>query len=66
MFVALGGYWVAFIVNASFDVFLEGPMGGVWFWVLFGFGLAAVRVYDGWTTRTIGAPGARWPPVVAQ
>lgn len=29
-------YWLAFLVNASFDVFLEGPMGGVWFWGLSG------------------------------
>lgn len=29
-------YWVAFLFNASFDVFLEGPMGGVWFWSLIG------------------------------
>ncbi len=46
LFLALAAYWTAFMVNASFDVFLEGPMGGVWFWVVFGFGLAAVRVYD--------------------
>ena len=65
MFVALGGYWVAFIVNASFDVFLEGPMGGVWFWSLFGFGLAAVRVYDSWATRMICATEGQWSPVIA-
>jgi O-antigen ligase len=33
-------YWWAFMVNAGFDVFLEGPQGGIWFWSLFGFGLA--------------------------
>jgi O-antigen ligase len=33
-------YWSAFLLNASFDVFLEGPMGGVWFWGLVGIGLA--------------------------
>lgn len=38
------GYWVAFLVNASFDVFLEGPQGGIWFWSLFGVGLAALVV----------------------
>jgi O-antigen ligase len=32
-------YWMAFLFNASFDVFLEGPMGGVWFWSLVGAGL---------------------------
>ena len=33
-------YWLAFMVNASFDVYLEGPQGGIWFWSVFGFGLA--------------------------
>lgn len=33
-------YWWAFMVNASFDVSFEGPQGGIWFWSLFGFGLA--------------------------
>jgi O-antigen ligase len=37
------GFWVAFLVNASFDVFLEGPQGGIWFWSLFGFGIAVVE-----------------------
>lgn len=36
-------YWLAFLVNASFDVYLEGPQGGIWFWCLFGFGLAALE-----------------------
>ena len=33
-------YWWAFMVNAGFDVFLEGPQGGIWFWSVFGFGIA--------------------------
>jgi hypothetical protein len=36
-------YWLAFMVNAAFDVFLEGPQGGIWFWSLFGFGLAVLE-----------------------
>jgi hypothetical protein len=36
-------YWVAFLVNASFDVFLEGPQGGIWFWSLLGFGIVIVE-----------------------
>jgi O-antigen ligase len=41
-------YWFAFMVNASFDVFLEGPQGGIWFWCLFGYGMALVEIqrYD--------------------
>lgn len=34
-------YLTAFLINASFDVYLEGPMGGIWFWTVFGTGLAA-------------------------
>jgi O-antigen ligase len=36
-------YWFAFMVNATFDVFLEGPQGGIWFWCLFGFGIALME-----------------------
>lgn len=44
LFLFLLGYWVAFNVNACFDVFLEGPMGGVWYWTIVGFGLAAAKL----------------------
>ena len=37
-------YWTAFMVNGMFDVFLEGPQGGIWFWCLFGFGIAALEI----------------------
>jgi hypothetical protein len=46
VFLFLGCYWGAFLINASFDVFLEGPMGGIWFWVIFGVGMGAVWVFD--------------------
>jgi hypothetical protein len=36
-------YWIAFLVNASFDVFLEGPQGDIWFWSIFGFGIVITR-----------------------
>jgi hypothetical protein len=36
-------FWAAFLVNASFDVFLEGPMGGIWFWSVMGFGIAVLE-----------------------
>jgi hypothetical protein len=42
VFLFLFCYWLAFIINASFDVYLEGPMGGIWFWTIYGLGLAAV------------------------
>jgi hypothetical protein len=37
----LTAYALAFLVNATFDVYLEGPMGGIWFWTVFGTGIAA-------------------------
>jgi hypothetical protein len=37
-------YWIAMLVNASFDVYLEGPQGGIWFWSIFGLGLAAIGI----------------------
>jgi O-Antigen ligase len=45
-------YWSAFVVNASFDVYLEGPQGGIWFWSVFGAGIALVLSY-----RRLQAPG---------
>jgi hypothetical protein len=38
-------YVLAILINASFDVALEGPMQGIWFWCLFGFGVGSVMVY---------------------
>lgn len=38
-------YLVAGLVNASFDVALEGPMMGVIFWVLFGTGVGLCMTY---------------------
>jgi O-antigen ligase len=37
-------YLVAFLVNMSFDVFLEGPQGGIWFWCVVGLAIALVEV----------------------
>jgi hypothetical protein len=72
LFLVLGAYWVASMINASFDVFLEGPMGGIWFWTIYGTGLAAMRLYRerpgllslswrNWERREIGTalPAAR-------
>jgi hypothetical protein len=40
-------YWLAAVANASFDPYLQGPQGGIWFWTMFGVGLAAIRMSDG-------------------
>lgn len=45
LFAFLSGYWIAFLVNAAFDVYFEGPMGGIWYWTVFGTGLAAVWIH---------------------
>lgn len=37
-------YWAAFMVNGTFDVYLEGPQGGIWMWSVFGMGVAASLV----------------------
>jgi len=45
LFAFLLAYWLALLVNATFDVYLEGPAGGIWFWSVFGLGIAAETVY---------------------
>jgi hypothetical protein len=35
-------YWIAALVNMTFDVYIEGPQGGIVFWSLYGLGLAVV------------------------
>lgn len=37
-------YWLASVINMSFDVQLEGPQGGIWFWSIIGLGVAVLRV----------------------
>lgn len=45
LFLVLLVVQVGMIINASFDVYLEGPMGGIWFWSCFGIGLASLWIY---------------------
>jgi hypothetical protein len=56
-------YWVAFVVNMSFDVYLEGPQGGIWFWSLFGFGIAALQRQSSANHHWSAAVPARSAPV---
>jgi hypothetical protein len=51
MFLFLLIYWIAFMISAGFDVFLEGPMAGIWFWTIYGTGAAARSLYFGRRTR---------------
>ncbi len=50
-------YVLAFHMNGSFDVFIEGPVGGVWFWSLMAIGLVGRKLMqrypellDQWST----------------
>jgi len=45
LFLFVACYVMSIIINASFDVALEGPMQGIWFWCLIGFGIGSVMVY---------------------
>ena len=45
LFLFIGCYILSMLINASFDVALEGPMQGIWFWCLFGFGVGSVMIY---------------------
>jgi hypothetical protein len=44
-FTFVGCYLLAILIDSSFDVALEGPMLGIWFWCLFGLGVGASLVY---------------------
>ena len=45
LFNFIACYGVAILINSSFDVALEGPMLGLWFWCLFGMGISSVMIY---------------------
>lgn len=59
LFLWVGCYAGAVVVNASFDVALEGPMQGVWFWCLIGMGFGMVMIFraqgraGGYPERTV-------------
>jgi hypothetical protein len=45
LFLWIACYGLSIIIDASFDVALEGPMIGIWFWNIFGLGIAATMIY---------------------
>jgi hypothetical protein len=45
LFLFIGCYVMSMFINATFDAALEGPMLGVWFWCLIGFGIGSVMVF---------------------
>jgi hypothetical protein len=56
-------YWLAFMINATFDVYLEGPQGGIWFWSVFGFGIAALEAQRRGVNWVSYAPRNRASPL---
>lgn len=51
-------YTTAFLVNMSFDVYLEGPQGGIWFWSVIGFGIALSEAQQRGVKPATGAVAA--------
>jgi hypothetical protein len=37
-------YWLGALIDGSFDVYIGGPVGGIWFWSVIGLGIACVRL----------------------
>jgi hypothetical protein len=54
-------HWLAALVNGSFDPYLQGPQGGIWFWAMFGVGIAAVRMAE----QELAAAEPRTSPAAA-
>jgi hypothetical protein len=55
LFLFIACYFAAIFITASFDVVLERPMLGIWFWSLFGFGLGSVMIYRYQNGDVLGA-----------
>lgn len=43
-FATCMAFWIAAHVNSSFDVYLEGPMGAIWFWSVAGLAAAGTKL----------------------
>lgn len=56
LFVWLIVLWAAALVNASFDVYLQGPHGGIWFWSVVGLGIALAREVPAESEQGVGTP----------
>jgi O-antigen ligase len=46
LFAWVLAYWIAVLVDASFDPYLESPQGGIWFWCVFAYGVALLMTQD--------------------
>ncbi len=54
LFLFIGCYATSILINAFVDVTLEGPMQGIWFWCLFGFGIGSAMVYRAQAASGLG------------
>jgi hypothetical protein len=52
-------YLTAFLANMSFDVYLEGPQGGIWFWCIVGFAIAVTHTQRATATARANGGVAR-------
>jgi hypothetical protein len=50
-------YAMSIMINATFDVTLDGPMQGIWFGCLFGFGIGSKMVYQAQAADGIAGSG---------
>jgi O-antigen ligase len=57
LFAWVLAFWIAFIIEAGFDVSLEGPMAGIPFWTVFGLGWGICIVFTSSASRA-GRPFA--------
>lgn len=58
-------YWLAALMTMSVDVYLAGPMGGIWFWAIVGTALAVGRLSRGTEPSDPAASVGGTPPAAA-
>jgi O-antigen ligase len=51
-FLFIGCYVMSILIDATFDVAIEGPMLGIWFWCMVGFGIGSVMLYESHLSTT--------------
>jgi hypothetical protein len=60
--VAIDGWlfvaWAAALVNTSFDPYLQGPHGGIWFWAMVGLAIVAIEASTDPAEEEDPEPGA--------
>jgi hypothetical protein len=59
-------FWLAAMINMSFDPYLQGPHGGIPFWAFFGLGLGAMRAWKTAEGAEVDAAESTPPPDVVE